>query len=1001
MSTKAPSVRSTGYLDAQIPGAFPDARSPSIASITTHQTSLSQALYDRRAEYTRPRNVRIKVGTWNTGSQKGTEQDVGAWFVKGKGVEEAMAGLGVSGPEGSADHREGVQAQEARHARFAPTVPHHDSASVPGGEEIGMYVLGLQEIVDITSATEALRPYTDPSVAKKWKASLEAALPKGYQFVAEQQLIGLWLVIYASPEISPQIKNVSTTSVGTGLMGYMGNKGAVTTRIVLGETTRLVFINSHLAAGADKASLDRRIWDTAQINSRTRFDPIVDSLGSSQTQGEGLGDEEFAFWFGDLNFRLEGMDGDDVRRLLTIHTKDLDHDGEGRPSTSGDSGYGSKASLEEDRMPVPPELDPASLQTTIASLLPHDELHQQMKKGIAFHDGWEEGPVRFLPSYKYDIGKVGVFDSSEKRRCPSWCDRILYRTRASKQRYDEKAKEKEAANKKDQEMRAKGMDLAGDEDILFDYDPDTDGDNTAFEEYEEDEVPEPEQVTTKDGLSDEILLEYYTTHMRVLSSDHKPLDAVFSLKYDAVVPDLKTAIHGEVVRELDRQENEGRPSIAVVVDRATGHSSSEDQDKTDSTYEGVDFGDVKYAKSKKRAITIANTGRVPATFGFADRPVDHEQDPGPFPSWLSVTFDREADKPDRPKPDDVHERYTLEPAGVINAELKLKIESVSTVRDLNDSANTLDEVLVIRVENGRDHFLPLRAHWLPSTLARTVDKLVKIPEGGIRKLQNQIPDRGEVKWSVPREIFRLTEAIEDMTERTLAEWDMTKGEGEKAPFKDNAGWPFVKSHKISKGAKIHREEELAGLYDALDCDTPFTAAFDPETRTKERVELLAEVLLTFLSSLTDGIITKSLWEKLEEGLVTRERSKQTLAPDDEKMWALEILATAPSHNASFLLLLSFLQNITNQITDASKPKPETPRTSVDLPASPEVKVRRRTLSKVPEVAIRQLITRNYAVVFADALFRSKEEARTKEKDRAVRKERMVRVIELFLDTGDD
>ena len=230
---------------------------------------------------------------------------------------------------------------------------------------------------------------------------------------------------------------------------------------------------------------------------------------------------------------------------------------------------------------------------------------------------------------------------------------------------------------------------------------------------------------------------------------------------------------------------------------------------------------------------------------------------------------------------------------------------------------------------------------------------------------------------------------------------MTKAEGERAPFKDNAGWPFVKSHKASVEPKPHREDELAGLYDALDCDTPFADAFDPETRTKERVELLAEVLLTFLSSLTDGIITKSLWERLEEGLITREKTRQSLASDDEKMWTLEILATAPTHNASFLLLLSFLQNITNQITEASKPKPETPRTSIDLPASPEVKVRRRTLSKVPEVALRQLITRNYAVVFADVLFRCKEEARMKEKDKAARKERMVRVVELFLNAGDD
>lgn len=164
---------------------------------------------------------------------------------------------------------------------------------------------------------------------------------------------------------------------------------------------------------------------------------------------------------------------------------------------------------------------------------------------------------------------------------------------------------------------------------------------------------------------------------------------------------------------------------------------------------------------------------------------------------------------------------------------------------------------------------------------------------------------------------------------------------------------------------------------------------------------MAEVLLIFLSSLTDGIITKSLWERLEEGLITREKSRQMLSIDDEKMWALEILTTAPNHNASFLLLLSFLQNITNQITEASKPKSETPRTSVDLPASPEVKVRRRTLSKVPEVAIKQLITRNYAVVFADALFKSKEGVKMKDKDKAVRKERMVKLLELFLSTGDE
>ena len=503
MAPEASSVLSTERLDASIPGAFLDPRTPSLASITTHQTSLSQALYDRRAEYTRPQHVRIKIGSWNTGAQKGTEQDIGKWFIKGKGVEEALAGLGVEDPGYHAKGgRESIAAQEARRSSRAPTVPHHDAGAVPGDEEVDIYALGLQEIVDITSPTEALRPYTDPSTANKWKASIEAALPKGYKLVAEQQLIGLFMVIYASPQVAPQIKSVSTTSVGTGLMGYMGNKGAVTTRIVLGETTRLVFINSHLAAGSDKASLDRRNWDAAQIESRTRFDPIVEGLGSAQSNGEGLGDEDFAFWFGDLNYRLQGMPGDDVRRLLTIHTKNMDlEESEDRPSTSADSGYASKRSSENPPavVPMPDELDPASLQTTISSLLPHDELHRMMKEGKAFHDGWEEGPIRFLPSYKYDIGKVGVFDSSEKRRCPSWCDRIIYRTRASRLQYEAKVRDREAARQRDEEMSLKGMDVPGDFDVMYEYDPDTDGDT--YDDYDENEDPEPEPIKTKDDLS--------------------------------------------------------------------------------------------------------------------------------------------------------------------------------------------------------------------------------------------------------------------------------------------------------------------------------------------------------------------------------------------------------------------------------------------------------------------------------------------------------------------
>lgn len=775
----------------------------------------------------------------------------------------------------------------------------------------------------------------------------------------------------------------------------MGNKGAVTARLVLGETTRLVFINSHLAAGSDKASLDRRIWDAAQITSRTRFDPITDVTSMNHGQGEGLGDEDFAFWFGDLNFRLEGMPGDDVRRLFTIHTKALDADA--TSPSNGDENLPEKKSnsqKSEDAVPLPPELDPASLQTTITSLLPHDELIQQQKAGKAFHDGWQEGPIRFLPSYKYDVGKVGVFDSSEKQRCPSWCDRILYRTRAAKERHDAKLKEQEEAKKRDEQMKAEGLGTSTEDELLYDYDPDTDGTNDAYDEHEDAQYPEPEAVFTKEGFSDEIHLDYYTVHMRVLSSDHKPIEAGFSLKYDAVVPHLKTAVHQEIAKELDRQENEGRPSITIVVDRSTSTSSSHDKDKPDGIFDGVDFGDVQFAKSKRRSLTIANTGRVPATFGFTDRPVDQSLPQGPFPPWLTVQFDREPDADSKTPAGNLNQQFTLEPADVCNVEFKLKIENLALVRDLNEGTSSLDEVLVVRVDEGRDHFLPIRASWQPSILSRTVDKLVKIPEGGVRKLQGQKPDRTEgVRYSVPREIFRLTEAIEDMTERTLAEWSMRGSDNDKeeAPWQHNAAWPFAGFEDSPDD-----EEILAGVYEALDCDEPFEKAFPTGTPPKLKLAVLARVFLTLLRSLQDGIITKSLWEKLEEGMAAREKSRQQLIPDDEKMWVLEILADAPHHNASFLLVISMLQTIVNQIVEASKPPSPTSRSSMELPASPRASVRRNTLSKDPQLAVKQLVNKNYAAVLAEVLFRAPNSSKLKEREKNTRRDRMASIVELFL-----
>jgi hypothetical protein len=496
--------------------------------------------------------------------------------------------------DSDSDHNmESVESQEARVAKKKTTVPQGDVAAAPSGDEIDLYVLGLQEVVDVSSMTEAIRPYTDPNPGKKWKRALKRSLPPGYTKIAEEQLLGLLLLIYASPTVAPSISSVSTTSVGTGLMGYLGNKGAVAARIVLGETTRLCFVNSHLAAGADQTALTRRIWDTNQILSRTRFSPASsDGEVGGDKMEEKIGDEDFAFWFGDLNYRLEDIPGEDVRRLLLLHTRNeydienkskrrIDSElgyvnplpGDPAPSQPRHYEYGDgerPATESRAQPPLDPKSDPASLHITLQSLLAHDQLRIQQKLGKAFHDGWREGEINFLPTYKYDVGSVGMFDSGEKKRSPSWCDRILFRTRQDRQTYEEKARQREEARKKDASMKARGIDQAtAEHDILFDYDPDTDGDGLAYgddyEDYDEQEdaCHDAELVRTHDEYGDGIKVDSYISHQRILSSDHKPLDATFTLIYDAVIPELKAKVHQEVARELDKAENEGRPAVTV------------------------------------------------------------------------------------------------------------------------------------------------------------------------------------------------------------------------------------------------------------------------------------------------------------------------------------------------------------------------------------------------------------------------------------------------------
>jgi phosphatidylinositol-bisphosphatase len=925
--------------------------------------SLSRAVKERKAEYTRRRNIRVKVGTWNVAAISGTEKDIGKWFVEGVGVCEKFSGSGCT--KGQEEGAQSSKHDQPESGGDKPA-PFHCSP-----EEVDLYVLGLQEVVDVSSPAEAFRPYVDPAPSKRWKEAVHNSLPSGYQLVAEAQLIGLLLLIYASPAVGDSVSSISTTSVGTGLMGYMGNKGAVAARLVLGETTRLVFINSHLAAGSDKNSLERRNWDSSQIVQRAKFESVSEG-DEAEESGESIGDEDFTFWFGDLNYRLDDIPGDDVRQVLARHTANA-YDKERQAKQSSDEPQESTPDSEESPPPSPlgedetnpvndeeidPHNDPASLQTTISSLLPHDQLRLQQKKGAAFHEGWREGQITFLPTYKYDVGSVAMFDSSEKHRGPSWCDRILFRTKRDKLKHAQLDQEAEEARKRDEEMQAQGLDKAvADDNVLFEYDPDTDG--AQSEEYmsDEDQADDDAATVASHDSHDPIHLDRYVSHQGILSSDHKPLDAVFTLSFDAVNPQLKTKIHQEVVRQLDKAENEARPDLTVVVDKNSDQKHSEEDPNA------IDFGDVAFGVPVRRSLTIANTSGTAATFSFAER---HNEKEEGIPSWLEIHVSRSADTDDNGQAtSSSSENHTLYPGEVANVEVTAHIRNIEHVRLLNMRKVKLEDILVLHVDGGRDHFISIQGHWLPTSFGCSIDELTRMPEAGARSLaKSDTPHPSstdgfkENRLSAPRELFRLTEAISELTERAVAEWSMTNGESEehKAPWATDisgGAWPFQPDTWTLKDPQKRASLQNC-VHVALDTNDSFASIFPPEIPSIQRLEVLSETLLTFLNSLKDGIVNASVWEDMEQQMIVREKAKSPpLNWEENQAWVLENLAYSPAHSVSFTFVTFMLARIANEVAPVSSATPQAPSNhgrSDSADKQPEPATPGQTQSPTPAIA---------------------------------------------------
>nr|XP_033206446.1 inositol polyphosphate 5-phosphatase E isoform X3 [Bombus vancouverensis nearcticus] len=233
---------------------------------------------------------------------------------------------------------------------------------------------------DIETVPDLLAIGTQESCSERseWEAALQETLGPSHVLLCSTGLGTLHLALFLRRDLIWFCSIHEDASFSTRTGTAFRTKGAVAIALMLFGTSFL-FVTAHLTAHQDKVK--ERVNDIKRI---VRNLDLPKELPTRHKSKDVTQNFDCVFWCGDLNFRL-AQPREEVIQWVT------------------DACF--------------PQQLPVNLHK--------DQLKTILSEGAVLR-GFEEAPITFPPTYKYDPGTQN-FDSSSKQRTPAYTDRILFK----------------------------------------------------------------------------------------------------------------------------------------------------------------------------------------------------------------------------------------------------------------------------------------------------------------------------------------------------------------------------------------------------------------------------------------------------------------------------------------------------------------------------------------------------------------------------------------------